>query len=70
MGSRIAEAALANARPCEREEWIETEVPIESAEHAARELLRLGDQGEVVAPAELRQRLAQALREAVALYEA
>ena len=70
MGSRIAEAALANARPCEREEWIETEVPIESVEHAARELLRLGDQGEVMAPADLRQRLAQALREAVALYEA
>jgi predicted DNA-binding transcriptional regulator YafY len=70
MSTRIAEAALANARPCEREAWVETEVPIESVEHAARELLRLGDQGEVLAPDDLRQRLAQAFREAVALYEA
>jgi predicted DNA-binding transcriptional regulator YafY len=70
MSTRIAEAALANARPCEREAWVETEVPIESVEHAARELLRLGDQGEVLAPDELRQRLAQSFREAVALYEA
>jgi hypothetical protein len=70
LGTRIAEAALANARPCEREDWVDTEVPIESIEHAARELLRLGDQGEVLAPPELRLRMSQSLREAVALYEA
>jgi predicted DNA-binding transcriptional regulator YafY len=68
LGSRIADAALDNARPCEREGWIETVVPIESVVHAARELLRLGDQGEVLAPAALRDHLSQALRQAAALY--
>jgi predicted DNA-binding transcriptional regulator YafY len=43
-------------------------VPIESVVHAARELLRLGDQGEVLAPAALRDHLSQALRQAAALY--
>jgi predicted DNA-binding transcriptional regulator YafY len=70
LGTRIGKAAIDNARPCELEDWVETEVPIESVEHAARELLRLGDQGEVLHPPELRQRLAQALRKAAALYEA
>lgn len=64
----MAEAALDNARPCEREAWIETEVPIESIEHATRELLRLGDQGEVLAPPALRTALAEALRRAAGLY--
>jgi predicted DNA-binding transcriptional regulator YafY len=68
FSTRVAEAAYANARPCEREGWIETEVPIESIDHAAHEMLRLGDQGEVLAPAELRARLAQALHAAAAHY--
>jgi len=70
FSTRVAEAALANARPCEREGWIETDVPIESIPHAAHEMLRLGDQGEVLAPAELRARLAQALHAAAAQYAA
>jgi predicted DNA-binding transcriptional regulator YafY len=70
LGSRVAEAALDHARPCQREGWVETEVPIESIDHAARELLRLGDQGEVLAPADLRAQLAQALRRAAGLYAA
>lgn len=68
FNSRVAVAALANAEPCEREDWIETEVPIESVDHAAREMLRLGDQGEVLAPPELRVQLAAALRQAAARY--
>lgn len=68
LGTRVAEAALDNARPCEREAWVETEVPIESIEHAARDLLRLGDQGEVLAPPALRAQLGHALQQAARLY--
>lgn len=68
FNSRVAEAALSNAAPCDWEGWVETEVPIESVDHAVRELLRLGDQGEVLAPPELRTRLAAALHQAAARY--
>lgn len=68
FNSRVAEAALANAGPCEWEGWIETEVPIESIDHAAREMLRLGDQGEVLAPPALRAALGAALQRAAGRY--
>jgi predicted DNA-binding transcriptional regulator YafY len=54
----VAEAALASAEPCDEEGRIEITVPIESVAHAAREMLRLGNEGEVLAPAELREALA------------
>ena len=53
----VAEAALASAEPCDEEDRIDISVPIESVAHAAREMLRLGDEGEVLAPAELREAL-------------
>ncbi|MFZ5549467.1 MAG: helix-turn-helix transcriptional regulator [Pseudomonadota bacterium] len=68
FNSRVAEAALSNAEPCEWEGWIETEVPIESIDHAAREMLRVGDQGEVLAPPELRVALGAALQRAAGRY--
>lgn len=70
LNSRVAQAALDSATPCEHDGWVETEVPIESVEHAARELLRLGDQGEVLAPPALRAALAAALRRAADRYSA
>jgi predicted DNA-binding transcriptional regulator YafY len=54
----VAVAARASAEPCDEESRIEITVPIESVAHAAREMLRLGDEGEVLAPAELRDALA------------
>jgi predicted DNA-binding transcriptional regulator YafY len=68
FNTRVAEAAVANAAPCEQAGWIDTEVPIESVEHAAREMLRLGDQGEVLSPPVLRAALSAALRRAAAQY--
>ncbi|HEV8690234.1 MAG TPA: WYL domain-containing protein, partial [Ideonella sp.] len=38
FSTRVAEAAYANACPCEHESQVETEVPIESVAHAAREM--------------------------------
>jgi predicted DNA-binding transcriptional regulator YafY len=37
-------------------------IPIESTEQAARDLLVLGGEGEVVAPRELRQEIARTVR--------
>lgn len=54
---QVARAAEENMGLSEREGWIEVEVPIESVAHAAREMLRLGDQAEVLAPAALRDAL-------------
>lgn len=69
FSTRVADAAMDNARPCAQQGWVETEVPIESVAHAARELLRLGDQAEVLAPAALRRQLAAALRRAALQYD-
>jgi predicted DNA-binding transcriptional regulator YafY len=56
----VAEAALESAEPCDEDGRIEVTVPIESVAHASREMLRLGDEGEVLAPPDLRSRLAGA----------
>ncbi|WP_031170417.1 helix-turn-helix transcriptional regulator [Streptomyces durhamensis] len=42
--------------------WTETRVPIESIDHAHGEFLRLGGDVEVMAPAELRDRIAETVR--------
>ncbi len=44
------------------DEWTEARVPIESVEHAHGEFLRLGTEIEVLAPAELRDRIAATVR--------
>lgn len=62
FGPVVAEAALASAAPCTSEGWVEITVPIESVAHAAREMLRLGTAGEVLAPAALRSALADTYR--------
>jgi predicted DNA-binding transcriptional regulator YafY len=54
---QVARAAEDSACPCDADGWVEVEVPIESVTHAAREMLRLGDEGEVVEPLALRRAL-------------
>ncbi|MEV6209406.1 WYL domain-containing protein [Kitasatospora sp. NPDC051914] len=49
--------------------WTEALVPIESIDHAHGEFLRLGTDIEVVAPAELRDRIAGTVRALAARYE-
>ncbi|MCG6493812.1 YafY family protein [Kitasatospora sp. A2-31] len=48
--------------------WTETRVPIESVDHAHGEFLRLGTDIQVVAPAELRDRIAGTVRALAARY--
>ena len=54
----VAQAAQRTAAAPDAEGWVTVTVPIESVEHAAREMLKLGADAEVLEPAELRSRLA------------
>jgi len=51
-------------------DWLALIVPFERPEHAHRDLLGLGDQVEVLSPAELRERIAATARTVAALYMA
>lgn len=48
--------------------WVATTLPVESAEVAASELMRLGPEAEVLGPPELRERMAAAAARLAALY--
>ncbi|GAA3881803.1 WYL domain-containing protein [Streptomyces lacrimifluminis] len=62
-----ADAVEANGRTDE-EGWTLATVPIESVDHAHGEFLRLGTGVEVLAPAELRERIARTVTELAARY--
>lgn len=70
----VAEAAYATAELCWDEidgrGCVEVEVPIESVAHASHQMLRLGTEAEVLAPAELRTALYRAARALAAAYAA
>lgn len=64
----VADAAQRTAGEPDADGWVRVTVPIESIEHAAGQMLRLGAEGEVLGPATLRRRVADHLRRMVALY--
>jgi predicted DNA-binding transcriptional regulator YafY len=57
--SRVARESAGEPDP---DGWVVTTVPIESIKHGHIELLKLGAQAEVLAPAELRERFAETAR--------
>jgi predicted DNA-binding transcriptional regulator YafY len=61
-------AALESNTPCAPAGWISAEIPIEGIAHAARHLLRLGADIEVVSPPGLREALAQEAKNVARLY--
>lgn len=63
-----AERAEASQRPSKVPGWIEAEIPIESPEYSARQLLRLGAEVEVLAPAELRAAILREAERVVGVY--
>jgi predicted DNA-binding transcriptional regulator YafY len=63
-----AEAALASVGPPDEDGWADVTVPAESLDYAHDDLLRLGPHIEVLAPAELRERLADTTRATATLY--
>jgi predicted DNA-binding transcriptional regulator YafY len=64
----VAQAVQHSAAAPGADGWITVTVPIESIEHAAREMLKLGAEAEVIAPRELRERLRNSARAMLALY--
>ncbi|MDH2387207.1 WYL domain-containing protein [Streptomyces sp. HNM0663] len=64
----VVRAVEATARAVGDDGWVEAVIPTESTEHACGELLRLGVDVEVVAPPELRQAMAAAVRALVGVY--
>jgi predicted DNA-binding transcriptional regulator YafY len=65
----VAQAVRQTATPPDADGWVRVTVPIESIDHAAREMLKLGAEAEVLEPAALRERLAQTARATLALYQ-
>jgi predicted DNA-binding transcriptional regulator YafY len=49
--------------------WARVQIPIESVDHAAGEVLKLGSEAEVLAPLELRQRMAEIAARLGAIYK-
>ncbi|MGE5291307.1 MAG: helix-turn-helix transcriptional regulator [Micromonosporaceae bacterium] len=58
LGLAQARAAEENAGPPDADGWTRVVVPIESIDHAVVDLFRLGAEAEVLAPDELRRRMA------------
>jgi predicted DNA-binding transcriptional regulator YafY len=68
LSAALAEAIdRADAEP-DKNGWLRVAIPIESVEHAAQEMLKLGVDVEVVEPEALRHRLARTAREVAAIY--
>ena len=55
----MARAAEASAGPPDEESWTRVVLPVESVEHAAAHLLKLGAEAEVLGPPALRERMAE-----------
>jgi predicted DNA-binding transcriptional regulator YafY len=68
MSRAVISAAGATASAPDRDGWVTAVVPIESLIHAHQDFLRLGADVEVLAPAELRARLADTARSLAAIY--
>jgi predicted DNA-binding transcriptional regulator YafY len=68
LGPYVVKAVAKTASPPDRNGWIRCTIPVESPEHGVRELMRLGDDVEVISPATLRAQLAESLRKTLERY--
>jgi len=59
LGPYVMKAAAETASKPDRRGWIRCTLPLESIEHGAGELMRLGDEVRVLGPPELRERIAE-----------
>jgi predicted DNA-binding transcriptional regulator YafY len=64
----VAAAATRTCSAPDASGWMRVTIPIESAEDAARDLLKLGAEAEVLQPAQLRELLEDTARRYAALY--
>ncbi len=70
LSGAVAEAAARTAEAPDHEGWRRLVIPIESIDHAAHELIKLGAEAEVLAPAPLRARIGEMASRLAALYVA
>jgi predicted DNA-binding transcriptional regulator YafY len=70
LGPYVEAAMAKTAGQPERQGWLRCTIPVESGDFGIRELLRLGEDLEVLAPAALRIQVRQALRRILRSYEA
>jgi predicted DNA-binding transcriptional regulator YafY len=68
LSDAVAKAVEAATAKPDRKGWRKITIPIESVDHAATELLRIGAECEVLAPPELRARMAQNAAAMAAIY--
>jgi len=61
LGPYVVEDAAKTVRKPDADGWLRCTIPIESVGHGVRELMRLGDEIEVVGPPSLRKQLKQTL---------
>ena len=69
MSSAVIDATDRTAGDADERGWVTAVVPIESADHALAEFLRLGADVEVLSPAALRRRMQQTVRSLAELYQ-
>jgi len=67
--SDAATTAVQNAGTTDADGWVRARVPIESADQALADFLRLGADIEILEPAELRDQAARTIRAMAALYD-
>jgi predicted DNA-binding transcriptional regulator YafY len=68
LGPQVTDAADKSLGPADRKGWRRCIIPIESEDSGLRELLRLGEEVEVLAPAALRARMAEAAKQIAGVY--
>jgi predicted DNA-binding transcriptional regulator YafY len=68
LSSALAEAAHRATGKPDKAGWTRVTIPIESVDHAALELMRLGPECEAVEPKELRELIAARAEKIAALY--
>jgi predicted DNA-binding transcriptional regulator YafY len=69
LGSYVEAAVAKSAGEPDRQGWLRCTIPVESGDFGIRELLRLGEDLEVLGPAPLRIQVRQALRRMLRHYQ-
>lgn len=70
LGPYVEAAVAKTAGRPDKQGWLRCTIPVESGDFGIRELLRLGEDLEVIAPATLRAQMRQALRQTLRRYVA
>lgn len=68
LGPYVVDAVAHTAGRPDKQGWVRCTIPVESGDFGIRELLRIGAELEVLAPAPLRSQMRQALRKIAARY--